>query len=822
MDGLLRDARYAWRRLLATPGTSLLAILSLGLGIGANTALFNLVDALFLKPLPLARPGELAALYTTDPVFRGFAPSSYLNFLDYQNDRSVFSGLAAALAVEVTLGGHAADAADTAEPERVPGAIVSAGYFGVLGVRPQLGRFFLPDEARERGGGPSVVVLSDGCWRRRFHADPAIVGRALLLNGRPFAVLGVAASGFAGHRLLLAPELWVPMSTRREIVAGPLLDWFGFRDALMLDLVGRLRPGIGLAQAQARVRTLARRLEQAYPKENHGRGAALLPLSAAALDPNTRARDVRLAAFLLVMVGLVLALACTNVANLLLARALGRRREIATRIALGAGRRHLLRQLWSESLLLSLLGGGAGLLLGVWGRRLLWAFRPPSVPATLDVAFDLRVLLFTLVLSLLTGVLFGLAPALHASRPDLATALKSGGAPPPRHGLGARTLPVVGQVAFSLLLLLGTGLFLRSLARATRIDPGFDAPHLLALSFNLEAQGYDPVRALDFCRRASEAVAALPGVRSAAAGLNRPLNQGLGGSFFLVGRSSPPPREGAAARVNGVDPGYFSTLGIPLLRGRSFTAADRADGRPVAIVNQTLARRYFAAESPLGQRLQFVGTEAAMEIVGVVADAAYSGLGEAPRPYVYFPLAQGMSGETTLYVRTHGDPAAALGSVRRAVRGLDPNLPLAGVTTLPDVLAQSLWAPRAGAALLALFGLLGLVLATSGTYGVMSYAVDQRRREIGIRLAIGERRSGILARVLSQGMGLVAAGLALGLAAAFGTARLVAAFLYGVSPYDPLTFLVAPLLLAGAAFLATLVPARRATAVDPLAVLRSE
>jgi len=814
LEGLLRDLRYAGRRLLATPGTTLIAALSLALGIGANTALFSFVNALFFKPLPLTRPEELVALYTTDPAFPGFAPSSYPNFLDARNDHSVFAGLAASLNVEVSLGESGPDR------EQVAGAVVSADYFNVLGLHPQRGRFFLAEE--EQAGHP-VVVLSDRLWRRRFHADPAIAGKLVRLNGRPFVIIGVAPPGFAGPGRLLAQELWLPIGARQGIVGAPLVNWFDFRDSLMLDVLGRLRPGMGLDRARAGVSSLGHRLEQTYPQENHARGMTLLPLSQSALNANTRDRDLRLAWFLMTMVGLVLALACTNVANLLLTRALGRRREIAIRIAIGADSGHLVRQLLTESLLLALLGGACGLLLGAWGRHLLWAFRPPNIPGTLDVSFDARVLLFTLALTLLTGVLFGLVPALQIRRPDLVPALKAASTPPPvRRGLSLRTVTVVGQVAFSLLLLIGTGLFLRSLESASHIDPGFDAPHLLAVSFNLEGAGYDPVRALDFCRRASETVAALPGVRAAAAGLNRPLSQGLGGGFFIPGRDVPSPREGAAARTNGVDTSYFSTLGIQILRGRPFTLADNADSRPVAVINRTLADRYFTGSDPVGQRLQFLGSQLQVEIIGVVADVKYSGLGEEPRPYIYFPLAQALAGETTLYVRTQGDPAAALAGVRSAVQALDPNLPLVRVTTLPTVLAQSLWASRAGAALLALFGILGLVLATVGTYGVMSYAVDQRRREIAIRMAIGEPRSGILARVLRHGMGLVAAGLALGFGTALLTTRLVAAFLYGVSPYDLLTFLAAPLLLAAAAFCATLVPARRATAVDPLTLLRGE
>ena len=813
MDDLLRDLRYAVRQLFARPAFTLIAGLSLALGIGANVTLFTYVNAIFLQPLPVARPAELVAIYTTDADFPGFVESSYLNLRDLRADRQVFSGLAMSMPVRVTLreGGR--------EAERLVGEIASSGYFAVLGVPAALGRTFVPHDDDRLGAYPEVV-LSHGFWRRRFAADPRVVGRQLSLNGRPFTVVGVAAEGFHGTDALADRDLWLPLSSRQGIVEQPQIGWFKERGGLMLKAVARLAPGVGERQAAAALDALAANLRREYPDANKGRGATLLPLARASLNPNGRGRLVLAGWFLMTMVGLVLALACANVANLLVARTLARRREIAMRIALGVGRARLVRQLFTENLLLAALGGAAGLLLAVWGRRLLWAFRPPALPDSLDLSFAPRVLGFALALTLLTGILFGLLPALQTARVEVVGALKNQAAPPRR--LGGRSVLVVGQIALSLLLLVGTGLFLRSLREAEGIDPGIAADHLLVLSVSPAAAGYDDRRGLDYCQRAVARAAAVPGVVAAAVGENRPLEPGLGGRFFIEGRQTPSAEDGAAVRATSVDSGFFATVGIPVLAGRPFTAADR-DGAPqVVAINRTLADRFWHGASPVGSRIRFFGADTRYEVVGVVADAKYGALGEPSQGYVYFPLLQGWSGKGTLYVRTAGDPARVLGSVRRAIAGLDPNLPLIGVGTVPEILAQSLWAPRGAAAILAFFGLLGLALATIGTYGVMSYMVVGRRREIGIRMALGAGRGEILRRVLRQGLALAGGGLALGLLAALATTRLVASFLYGVSPFDPPTFLATSAGLAAAALLATLIPARRATAVDPLVALRAE
>jgi predicted permease len=503
-------------------------------------------------------------------------------------------------------------------------------------------------------------------------------------------------------------------------------------------------------------------------------------------------------------------------------RALGRRREIATRVSLGAGRGRLIRQLLTESVLLALLGGVAGLALASWGRSILWALRPPSLPDVLDLSFDPQILAFALGVSLLTGLLFGLVPALQTSRVDLVSNLKEAAAATTGRRSRALSGLVVAQVALSAVLLIGTGLFTRSLQTALSIDPGFAASELLSLSFDLSAAGYDTPRALDFLRRATETAAALPGARSAAVGINPPLTIGRGGRVYDPGRQSGTPDEALAVRTDGVSPGYFQTAGIPLVRGRGFADTDREDGPFIVVINQSLADRVFPGVDPVGRRLGFVGAEELATVVGVVRDAKYGTLGEEPQPFVYFALPQAFGGETTLYVRADGDPAALLDDTRQAIQALDSNLPLVQVRTVSDVIDQSLWAPRAGASLLGFFGLLGLILAAVGVYGVMSYSVDQRRREIGIRMALGEPRRGIVGRVLRRGLGLLIAGLLLGLAAALASARWIAGFLYGVSAHDPVAFATAALVLAAAALLAMVVPARRATTVEPVTVMRSE
>jgi putative ABC transport system permease protein len=813
MDTLLQDLRYGLRLLAQRPAFTTVAVLSLALGIGANSTIFTLVDALLLRSLPVAAPDRLVAVYTADEKNPGAAPLSHLNWKDLREQNRVFSGVLGydwlPLSVGADRGGEA---------EVVFGQLVSGNYFDLLGVKAARGRTFARDEDRE-GAGQAVVVVSDGFWRRRLGGDPDAVGRTIVLNNHPFTVIGVAPREFSGLDIGAQPALWAPMAVNRELRPAEL-NWYNQRRGLFVFTMARLKPGVALPRAQAEVKALFARLQRDFPVENRGRTAQLVPLAQAGLNPNLRGGVVAVSALLAAVVGLVLLIACINVANLLLARAAARRKEIAVRLSIGAGRPRLVRQLLTESVLLSLLGGAAGLALVAWASRALLLLLPAiPFPLHLDLGLNGRVLAFTFLLSLATGVLFGLAPALAASRPELVPALKSEVAP---SGAGARRLTgrnllVAGQVALSLVALIAAGLFLRGLGAATRADTGFDAERLATVGYDLGLQGYSQERGEAFDRELLARIGALPGVASATVAQAGPLQASYFRSVFLEGREGE--GNGTLIQVNSVGPRYFATVGIPVVRGRALDERDRQGSLRAVVVNEAMAERFWPGASAVGQRFHFFGEEP-VEVVGVARNAIYNNPGEDPQPYVYLPLGQWWSGTQALVVRAAGEPAALLPPVEREVRALDKQLALVGVSTVAHTLHEGLWAPRAGASLLGLFGLLALALATVGIYGVMSFAVAQRAREIGIRMAMGARRNDVLALVLRQGMGVVGLGLAAGLLLAFAATRLVANMLFGVSPTDPLAFGVTSLILAAVALAANFLPARRATAVDPVVVLR--
>lgn len=816
MDALRRDLAGALRFARRQPLFTGVAVLTLALGIGANATIFSVVNAIFYRPLPVREPSTLVSMFTDDTTYRGrLLPTSYPNFVDYRAS-GIFEGLSAEVRVQLNVGDG------TGPPERVAGGSVSANYFDVLGVPPLLGRTFRPDEDAPIDSHP-VIVLSSHLWRTRFASDRGVVGRTLTVNGLPYTVVGVAADGFRGATLLSTTDAWVPIGQRRGIV-GFLDRWFVARQAAMCAVYGRIRSGDGIDRVRAAVATVSARLAADYPQQNHARSAVTIPFSRAALNPNQRGQVVRMGWFLTAAVGLVLALACTNVANLLLLRALGRRREIAVRIATGASRGRIVRQLMTESLLLAGAGGAAGVLVATTATRVLWSFKPPSVPDTLQVPLDVRVWAVVLGVTAVTGLLFGLAPALQASRSDVVSGLKNSGSSGSGGRSSLKNTLVVVQVALSLVLLVGTGLVLRSLGHAERLDPGIAADHLITLNIDPAGVGYDKGKAVQFFRRVVDGTQALPGVRSAAFAFNRPLTPAISALFYLEGRNTPSPSSGEPIATNAADLNYFQTVGIPIEEGRAFTAADTETSAPVIIINQALRDRFFGRnESPIGTRMRFVDTPTAFEIVGVAGDAAYASLGETAPNYLYYPFQQVYgAGEVTLYVRTEAPAAALAETVRREVQSLDPNLPVYNTRVVADLVTQSLWAARAAAVLLAFFGGLGLVLATIGTYGVMSYHVDQARRETGIRLALGATPSTILRGVIGRGARLVATGVLVGMAIALSTTPLVASLLYDVPAMDPLTFLVTPCVLAGAALAAIVLPARRATLVDPLQVLRTD
>ncbi|HEX8293920.1 MAG TPA: ABC transporter permease [Pyrinomonadaceae bacterium] len=832
MKSLWQDVRYGARALWKSPGFTLVAALSIALGIGANTAIFSLVNATLLRRLPVAEPERLASVFSGMPGGL-YSTSSYPDYVDFRDRNEVFEGLAARAGISASLG--VGDHADL-----VVGSIVTGNYFEVLGVSAARGRVLTPEDDRTPGAHP-VAVLSHGLWQRRFGGEE-VVGRQLALNGQQFSVVGVLPAEFTGVDQGRADDIYVPMAMQ-AVVRPPRGGYSGemnpdllkVRGNRWLWMVGRLRPGVGPEQAAAALAVVAKQLGETYPDTNKGRVVTLA--RAGEGDPEARGSLVSVAGLLLSVVGIVLLIACANVANLLLARAAGRRREMALRLALGASRWRVVRQLLTESLLLALLGGAAGLTLALWAIDLMKAAPPPpgALPVAPAFTVDAWVLGFTLALSALTGVLFGLVPALQASRPDLVPALKDETVSLDRgRRFSLRGLLVVAQVALSLVLLVGAGLFLRSVRHARAIDPGFDAERLLVAQLNINLLRYTRAQGREFYRQVVERVGALPGVESVSLARNVALTgaastRGLliegqaGEGNDLRGEGGGPSAGDSTVGVNVVGPDYLKTLGVPLVRGRDFAATDTEEGPGVVLVNEAFAARHFAGQDPLGRRLSFNGARGPWrEIVGVARDSKYYTLGEARTPFVYLPLAQNHETGMALVVRAGGEPSALAASVRREVQSLEKNLPVADARPMTEVLGTALYAARTGAAMLTGFGLLALLLAAVGLYGVMAYSVARRTREVGIRMALGARRSDVLRLVLREALTLVACGVALGLAGAWAATRLLAGFLYGVSTTDPFTFLGTTAVLVAAALLACLVPARRATKVDPMIALRYE
>jgi len=818
MEGLWSDIRYAARLLARSPGFTAVAVLSLALGVGANTTIFSLLSALLLQPFPGREPAKLATVYTSDYSGPPFGASSYPDYLDFRAGTHAFEGLAAygAKPLLFTEGG---------ESQRILAQLVSGNLFDVLGLRAAYGRTILRDE--ETPGQHAVVVLSDAFWRRRFGADPAVVGREVALNGKPYTVVGVGPPGFSGLLRGIGVDLFVPAVMDRALT-GDSLDSRGTRG---LFLVGRLRAGARLEEAQAELAVVARRLHASFPDEwtnrrGEPRAVTVLPEDASRVLPMVRGPLTAFLAVLFAAVGLVLLIACTNVASLLLARANVRRREIALRLALGAGRGRLVRQMLTESVLLSGLAGLLGTGLAVAALRLIVAFQPPlPFSLALGLELDARVLLFTLGLSLATGIGFGLLPALRASGAGPAAALKARGDEAPRRRLLAlRDALVVAQVTGSLVLLVGAGLFLRSLSRAQAIDPGFDPEQALVFSLDLAAQGYDEAGGAAFYSTLQQRLAEAPGVGAVSFSTYLPLT--LGGerrSFRAVGYE-PGPGEDMEVASSFVGADYFATMRTTLARGRGFTVQDAPGGRLVVVVNEAFVRRYWPGRDGLGERLVLPWREGEveLEVVGIARDGKYASLGEEPTPYIFYPHRQLYRSQMAVVVRTEGDPAAFTPEARRLVAGLDATLPVYEVKTLRAHLGTALFPARAAAALLGSTGALALVLAAIGLYGVLSYLVTLRTREIGVRMALGARRADVVRLVVGRGLGLAATGLALGLVLAASVTRFASFLLYGTSPLDPATFAGVVALLAFVAFLASWNPARRAASVEPVVALRED
>ena len=825
METLWQDIRYAVRILIKNPGFSAIAILSLALGIGANTTIFTVVNAILLHPLPVKDISRLVEVDTVDTKTLVTTANttklgmSYPNCQDYAKENQVFSGLSCIVGpLPLTWSGGA-------EPKQVLGQMVTANYFNVLGLTPVRGRFFLPDEDTKPGGN-NVAVLSYSLWVNKFGSDPNIVGKTLTLNATPFTVIGVGPRGFKGTFVFGgAEEVWIPVSMYPQVLAGFFKDNFNDRRFLTAGVIARLKDGVSMSAAEASLKTIASQLEKAFPKDNASRSVALTPLADAAVGVNNRSQLVLAGGLMMGIVGLVLLIACVNVANLLLAQAARREKEMGLRAALGAGRRRVIRQLLTESLVLAVLSAIVGMAIAYGGRAVLWSFRPPFIlDGDLDIAFDSHVLFFTLSVSLLTAVLTGLAPAIKVAQPNLIEVLKVGG----RGGSVSwtrnrfRSLLVVTEIALALVALVGAGLFVRSMQNAQRVDPGFESRNLFVFAFDLGALHFDEDHAQQYFRAAIERAEASPGVAAATIAANFPLGGGLGRTVFPEGQDEASGYRGTLTTLNDISPNFFKTLRIPLLSGREFTDSDRKDTAQVAIVNEAMAKQFWPNENALGKRFHFFGETQLREVVGIVRNTVVNAIGEEPQPLAYLPLTQDFSPAVTMQVRTSGKPEPVIATVRTHVQSLDTNVALTNWNTIGELLDQGLWAPRMGAALLAVFGGVALILAVVGVYGVLSYSVTQQTSEIGIRMAMGATTSNVSRLVVKQGMRLAIMGLVLGLVVAFAAMRLLSSLLFGVSPHDPLIFGGVALILATAAVLACYIPARRAANMDPLAALRYE
>jgi predicted permease len=812
VTGFSEDLRYALRGLAKHPGFAAVAVLSLALGIGANTTIFTFVNAILLRPLPVRDLARLASVFTVDPKIPGDLGCSYPNFKDYRDRSQSFSSLLAYLTITGSLTGGDA-------PRRVFFQLVSGNYFQTLGVTPVAGRAFLPEEDSVPGGYP-VAIISHALWKREFGADPRVMERSVEVNGYPLRIVGVAPPGFQGVNLLGAADLWIPMTMQAQMSPGAAV--FNQRRALFFSVVGRLKPGVRMPAAQAELQALSQALQREYPRDNDGRRAKIVPLAESMINPQTRTLMERSGSILMIVTGLVLLIACANVANLLLSRAVGRSKEMAVRLAMGAGRAQLVRQLLTESGLLALAGGALGLPLASWARHLLWAVRPPLLgAAAIPSELDSRVLAFTLSLSLLTGLIFGLVPAWQATRLDLANDLKERSGPSSVLGPGARRIRwtlVSSEIGICVVALIGAGLFLRSLQNAQRVDPGFQADHLAMIAFNMADLRYDSAQARDLETRMLQRAAAVPGVVRAALSKDSIFWVTVERTLLVEGD---PAGERRVALNSPVSPEYLRTAGIDLLRGRDFTPLDSANTPRVAILNQAAAARYWPNQNPIGRRFRFSSDDAPLQVIGIARNANYLALGEAPQALVYTPLLQDFSLSATLIVRTQREPEAALVNVTRALQALEPHLRLTSRTARSAILTTA-WLQHLSAILLGSFAALALLLAALGIYGVNAYSVHQRVREIGIRMALGATPARIEMLIFREMLQVVAAGLCGGLTVAFLAVRAIRSLLLTTSPFDPMTFLLAPALLVVVAIGASWFPVLRATRIDPASALRED
>lgn len=819
---MLKDINYGLRKLFKNPGVTLVAVITLALGIGANTAIFSGVNAFLMKPLPVPRPNELIRPMEVAEDKELNDEMSYPDFADYRAQSTTLA-LAAEDMVPVAI--------DTENQNDVIwGQVVSANYFDVVQITPILGRTFAPDEDKIIGGSP-VLVLGHSLWQRRFGSDASIVGKKVRLNNRQYEVIGVAPESFTGTKFALSMDFWTPISMAEELRRAPKL--LEDRGSHWMNVIGRIKPGVTLDQASAELSGIATRLNEAYPNNRSAGTQALVMIETDGRFEDLGSTFKSGGAIAMAIVGLILLIACANVANLMLARAAARRKEIGIRLALGASRKRLIRQLLTESMLLSILGGALGLLFAVWVTKLMDGFVPVLEYTIIKdfFALDSRALLFTLVVSLATGLIFGLAPALQASNPAVVPVLK--GLPEAQnrgsHGLFARftlrnTL-VVAQVALSLMVLVCGGLFIKSFRKAQTMDPGFNNPNGLIVTLSPQLVGYDNEQTRNLYKQLVERTRNLPGVEYAGMARLMPLgdSSNSNGPVLKEGETLPRGSSGRTIMTNVIGPGYFKTMQIPFVEGRDFDERDQPKTQAVVVINQRMAEMLWPGESVVGKRF-FIGTENrdAYEVVGVVKTGKYRSLAEEPRPYIYYSMTQFRPGNMALVIRSSVDPRGLVGAVRGQVQALDRNVPISAVKTMNEHLTYALWAPNMAASFSLAFGVLAVLLSAVGLYSVMAYVVSQRTREVGIRMALGAERSHVMKMITKQGMWLAGVGVVIGLLLALVLVRVVSALLIGVSGYDIGIFVIVPLLLVTVALIACYLPARRATKVDPLIALRYE
>jgi putative ABC transport system permease protein len=812
METLWKDIVFSFRLMRRRPGLTLVILLSLGLGIGVNLTIFTFVNAILLQPLPrVAEQNQLVEVYTSYASGLKFGAVSYLDYKDLRDRNQVFSGLMAQRLTLLNLNSQG-------ENEIVPAAVVSGNYFSVLGVEPARGRFFLPEEDQTPNAN-AVAVVSHGLWQRRFAGDPDLVGKTITINARNFTVVGIAPERFAGANIGLAPDVWVPLMMQSVAIPGDRLKERGIR---WLELVGRLKPGVTVKQAQGSIAGIAAQLLQENPVSNRGTGATVVSLGQGSAGVQSTLTPIL--TLLMIIVLLVLLLACFNVANLLLARANSRRKEVGIRLAMGASRRRLVRQLLTESILLAILGGAVAFPLAYYASTLLLAFRPAtSFPVVINPKIDVLTIVFAVGLSLVTGVIFGLVPATQTASPAVLPALKDDSMLQGYRKSRLRNLFVVAQVAISFVLLIGAGLFIRSLLKARNSSLGFESHNLLIASVDAGLGGYDKQRGTVFYQQLTQRVENLPGVKSVSLAKAVPLDvsgtQQIGVTFPGDETPNQTPRN---IDYNVVTPKYFETMSIPLLQGRDFDERDGAEKAAVVIVNEAFVKRFWQGQSPIGKQINITGGKGPLEVIGLAKNSKYYGWREDALPFIYLPFAQSYRPAMTLHVNSVGDPAALINTVRDLVRELDRGVPIFNVRTMTEHLGVALFEIRAAAVMLTFFSSLALALAMVGLYGMMAHAVSQRKREIGIRMALGAQRGDILKLVLGEGLILTLVGLVIGIGLAAGLTRFISVLLYNVSPLDFATYGLVALILTVVALLASFLPAREAIKVEPIKALRYE